>query len=88
MLYLRKILGALAVKGVDLHYCRGCKLPRYTYLLLEMVGRIRLCMVDILGLEAGEGFGGVVKGVIDAFAAEEESVTQFHVHASSILQGR
>jgi len=42
----------------------------------------------VLGPEAGEGFGGVVEGVIDAFATEEETVTQFHVHASSILPGR
>ena len=39
----------------------------------------------VLGLEAGEGFGGVVKGVINAFAAEEQTITRFHVHASSIL---
>jgi len=32
----------------------------------------------IVSLEALELFGGVVKGVIDAFAAEEQAVTVFH----------
>ena len=39
----------------------------------------------VAGFEAGEGFGGVIKRVEDAFAAEEEAVTQFHVHASTSL---
>ena len=42
----------------------------------------------VLGLEGGEGFGGVVEGVIHAFATEEEAITRFHVHASSSLLGR
>ena len=36
----------------------------------------------VLGLEAGEGFGGVVKGVVNALATEEQTVTRFHFHAS------
>ena len=32
----------------------------------------------VLGLEAREGFGGVVKGVVNAFATEEQAVTVFH----------
>jgi hypothetical protein len=39
----------------------------------------------VLGFEAGESFGGVVKGVINAFATEEQTITRFHIHASPIL---
>jgi hypothetical protein len=39
----------------------------------------------VLGFEAGEGFGGVVKSVKNAFATEKQTITRFHVHASSML---
>ena len=38
-----------------------------------------------LGLETLEAFGDGIEGVVNAFTTEEQTITQFHVHASSRL---
>ena len=66
---------------------RGCE-------ILPLHPQIRSCAIErhrqdenaaVLGLETGEGLGGVVKGVINAVATEEEAITRFDFRASSNL---
>jgi hypothetical protein len=62
---------------------------------LYRMARGRFCRLGVIihalgfvfGLEAREGFGGVVEGVVNALAAEEQAIALFHARMSSPTLG-
>jgi hypothetical protein len=72
--------GALADQGVAVPEVNACQAEIHGGLLAGFIKREEqaLGFVLVFGLEALKVFGGVVEGVVNALAAEEQAITTLH----------